>query len=92
MVFLSLIISSVIWNQRIEMARIKHSYTTIFDQFDKKISDYPDELQRSLMAAKVGIEKQRRLLSRTLFISYFLSWIPPVAGIAVMMSAELIYK
>jgi hypothetical protein len=47
MVFLSLIISSLIWNQRIEMARIKHSYTTIFDQFNKKISDYPVELQQS---------------------------------------------
>jgi len=92
MILLSLIISSVIWNQRIEMTRIKHSYTTIFDQFNKKISDYPVELQRSLMAAKDGVEKQRKLLSRTLFISYFLSWIPPFAGIAVMISAELIYK
>lgn len=92
MVFLSLIISSVVWNQRIEMERIKNSYTTVFNQFNNKISDYPAELQQSLNSAKTGIEKQRKLLSRTLVISYFLSWLPPAAGIVVMISADVIYK
>ena len=92
MVLLSLVISSVVWNQRIEMERIKHCYTTVFNQFNMKISDYPAELQQSLSEAKLGIEKQRKLLSRTLIISYFLSWIPPVAGIVVMISADLLYQ
>lgn len=92
MVFLSLIISSVVWNQRIEMERIRNSYTTVFNQFNNKIADYPAELQLSLNSAKTGIEKQRKLLSRTLAISYILSWLPPAAGIAVMISADVIYK
>lgn len=86
MVLLSLIISSVVHNLRIEMERIRHSYGIVFNQFNNKMIEYPPELKNALEAAKNGIEKQRGLLSRTLIISYLLSWIPPVAGILVLAS------
>lgn len=79
-----MLFSSMIHNQLLQLARIEHGFGVIVDQFSKKVKSYPKSIADRLAEARTGFCRQRSFLFRTLWALRVLTWVPIVAGLALL--------
>jgi hypothetical protein len=79
----SLIVSGLVRNQLLLKNNIDSSTKLIFEQFEFKKDDYPEELKQCLENAKSTIDKQSRLLGITLHSARVVGWLVTLIAITV---------
>lgn len=72
----SLILIMILWNQWLQIGRLKHSFEVVFGQFRAKIGSYPKPLRVTLQKAISHVDRQSGFLSFTFWFFMVLALVP----------------
>lgn len=81
----SWLLAEVMHNQQLQLARLKHARSLLFDEINKKALTYPGELAEKVRDATKALSLNERKLARLLFWLRIASWGP------ACMAALLLY-
>lgn len=81
----SWLLAEVMHNQQLQLARLKHARSLLFDEINKKALTYPGELAEKVRAATTALSLNERKLTRLLLWLRIVSWAP------ACMAALLLY-
>ncbi|EAA3799331.1 hypothetical protein DOQ73_24065, partial [Salmonella enterica subsp. enterica] len=79
----SALIAETLAAQKLQYERIKHSRIMIFEVHQKKLTQYPQDLQKFLTEATSSLHKNETKLRRSLLTLRFISWIPALAAVSL---------
>lgn len=85
----SIIIHLLIVSQKKQLTRINHAKDLVFTPFKNKLKKYPDELKKDIEMALDNLESGEIFSQRLLNAFFFLSWMPTLVGIAIIIIKNL---
>ncbi|MCO8164823.1 hypothetical protein NJC38_22040 [Pseudomonas sp. 21LCFQ010] len=84
-----LIVSVILWfvihNQRLQVSRLLNSFNVVFEEFQSKISTYPEKLKKLLELTVSQVDKQGKLLDKIFFVLQFLTFLPVVVAVGMLV-------
>jgi len=81
---ITIIFSGVLWNQWLQVKRLRGSFDFIFGQYSEDA--FPKKLRLPVATAKANILRQYRVLKCTFFVFGFLAILPAVGAIYVWLT------
>lgn len=81
LIIVSLIYVAVLYNQNLQVIRLKASFDLVFSPFFSKISTYPKPLRDALNQRESGVGRQVRTLTLTFYLFYFIAVLPAAGAV-----------
>jgi hypothetical protein len=73
---ISVIFIAVLYNQRLQVKRLKESFEFVFGQYDDKLNEFPPKFRSTIIKAKQAIQHQGQVLYMTFFVFWILAASP----------------
>lgn len=84
----SWLLAEVMHNQQLQLARLKHARSLLFDEINKKALTYPSELAEKVRGATNALSLNERKLTRLLIWLRVVSWIPACMAALLLCHLE----
>lgn len=85
LVLVTVVLLSVLYNQKLQVDRLMHSFDVVFDEFKCKVETYPQKLQKLLKLTMKQVDEQGEVLKNTFLLLQVASCIPTYLGFMVIV-------
>jgi membrane protein implicated in regulation of membrane protease activity len=85
----SIIYLTVLYNQNLQVTRLKGSFDLAFSPFFSKIDTYPKALRDALSQRESGVGRQVKVLSWTFTLFYFIAALPAIGALCQIWSQKV---
>lgn len=85
LVLVSVVLFLILFNQKLQVDRLMHSFDVVFSEFKDKVDTYPKKMQ-DLLGITIGqVKRQGEVLDNTFLILQFASGAPAYLGFLVLV-------
>lgn len=85
LVLVTVVLLSVLYNQKLQVDRLMHSFDVVFDEFKGKVETYPQKLQKLLKLTIKQVDDQGEVLKKTFMLLQVASCVPAYLGFMVVV-------
>lgn len=85
LILVTVVLLSVLYNQKLQVDRLMHSFDVVFDEFKVKVDTYPKKLQKLLKLTIKQVDKQGEVLKKTFVLLQVASCVPACLGLIVVV-------
>lgn len=80
----SWLLAQLMYNQQLQLARIKDARALLFDEIKVRAADYPEELSSRILDTSRNLETNEKKVGRLLWSLRIISWLPALAATALL--------
>ena len=85
LLLVTVVLLSVLYNQKLQVDRLMHSFDVVFDEFKSKVETYPQKLKELLKVTIKQVDEQGVVLKKTFLLLQVSSCIPVYLGFMVVV-------
>ncbi|GAA0655804.1 hypothetical protein [Rheinheimera tangshanensis] len=80
----SWLLAQLMYNQQLQLARIKDARALLFDEIKVRAADYPEELSSRILDTSRNLETNEKKVGRLLCSLRIISWLPALTATALL--------
>lgn len=80
----SWLLAQLMYNQLLQLARIKDARALLFDEIKVRAADYPEDLSSRILDTSKNLEANEKKVGRLLHSLRIISWLPALAATALL--------